>query len=71
MDVKKFDDCVLEFKDWLKDVRKQKNNSANSRVANINIIGESYDLLKEYALNKCERVFDELAFSKKDLFISF
>lgn len=66
--VKKFDDYVLEFGEWLKEVKKQKNNTVGSRVSNIKVVGENYDLLKEYSLNKCERVFDELSFSKSDLF---
>lgn len=65
---KEFDDYVLEFRKWLKDTKKQKDNAISSRISNIKVVGKSYDLLKEYSLNKCERVFDELAFSKKDLF---
>lgn len=67
-DVKKFDDYVLEFREWLKNERKQKNSSVSSRVANIKILGENYDLLKDFASDKCERIFDELTFSKKDFY---
>ena len=66
--IKNFDEYVLAFGKWLKDVKKQKENTISSRISNIKVVGESYDLLKEYSLNKCERIFEELAFTKNDLF---
>ena len=62
-----FENCVIEFKDWLKKEKNQKNRTISSRVSNIRTIGKYYDILKEFSIDECQGVLDELKFSKNDI----
>lgn len=61
-----FNDYVLQFKEWIKTSKNQKKKTASSRVSNIKVIGEYYDILKEFSIDECQGVLDELQFSKND-----
>ena len=61
-----FDDYVLKFGDWLALTKKQKKNTVSSRIANIRTVGAHYDILKEFLLDKCQSVLDDLHFFAND-----
>lgn len=61
-----FNDYVVQFKDWLKTNKNQKNNTISSRVSNIKVIGEYYDILKEFSIDECQGILDDLQYSKND-----
>ena len=44
-DFEKFDDYVLEFGKWLKNVKGQKESTISSRISNIKTVGQHYDVL--------------------------
>ena len=44
-DFEKFDDYVLEFGKWLKNVKGQKERTISSRISNIKTVGQHYDVL--------------------------
>lgn len=62
-----FNEYVLQFKEWLKTTKKQKNSTVSSRVANIRVVGKYYDILKEFSIDECQSVLDDLQFSKDDV----
>ena len=62
-----FNDYVIQFKDWLKTIKKQNTRTVGSRVSNIRTIGKYYDILKEFSIDECQGVLDELKFSKNDV----
>lgn len=61
-----FNEYVLEFKEWLKTIKKQKNKTISSRVSNIRRIGEYYDVLKEFSIDECQGILDDLQYRKND-----
>lgn len=61
-----FNNYVCRFGEWLKSVKGYKKSVVSSRLANIRKIGESYDILKEFSIDKCQGILDELRFSKND-----
>ena len=61
-----FDEYVLKFKEWLELTKGQKKNTVRSRISNIKVIGEHYDILKEYTIDECQGIFDDLKFSSTD-----
>ena len=63
---KLFDNYVNQFKDWLKNEKSYKDSVISSRIANIRKIGKHYDVLKEFSIDECEGVLDELKFSSSD-----
>lgn len=62
-----FNDFLPKFKEWLTVKKKQKKNAVSSRISNIKVIGEHYDILMEFSLDKCQSLFDELQYSKSDV----
>ena len=66
-DFEKFDDYVLEFGKWLKNVKGQKESTISSRISNIKTVGQHYDVLKEFVADKCQNLLEELSFSKADI----
>ena len=66
-DFEKFDDYVLEFGKWLKNVRGQKESAISSRISNIKTVGQNYDVLKEFVADECQNLLEELSFSKADI----
>ena len=61
-----FNEYVLKFKGWLILTKKQKKNTVSSRIANIRTVGEYYDILKEFLIDGCQGVLDDLHFSVPD-----
>ena len=61
-----FNDYVIQFKDWLKTNKNQKKSTISSRVSNIRGIGEYYDVLKEFSIDECQGILDDLQYSKND-----
>ena len=61
-----FNEYVLKFRDWLVLVKKQQKNTVSSRIANIRVVGEHYDLLKEFLMDECQGVLNDLHFSVAD-----
>lgn len=61
-----FNNYTLQFKEWLRTTKKQKKNTISSRISNIRVIGEHYDILKEFAIDECQGIFDDLQYSKND-----
>ena len=61
-----FDNYVHQFKDWLKTTKNQKSRTVSSRVTNIRTVGKYYDILKEFSIDECQSVLDDLQFSKND-----
>lgn len=60
-----FNDYVFQFKEWLT-IKKQKKNTISSRIANIRVIGRYYDILKEFEIDECQGILDDLQYSKND-----
>lgn len=60
-----FNNYTLQFKEWLRTTKKQKKNTISSRISNIRVIGEHYDILKEFAIDECQGIFDDLQYSTK------
>lgn len=56
-----------EFKEWLIDVKKLKENAANDRVSNAEKVNKVYDLDKEYAKDKCKSLIKLLKYSAEDV----
>ena len=61
-----FDNYVNQFKEWLKNEKNYKDSAISSRLSNIRTIGKYYDILKEFSIDECEGVLDELKFSSAD-----
>lgn len=59
-------DYLSQFGEWLQKYKNQKKRTANSRVSNIRTIAEYYDILKEYSLDECQYVLDELQYTRAD-----
>lgn len=66
-DFEKFDNYVLEFGKWLKNVKGQKERTISSRISNIKTVGQHYDVLKEFVADECQNLLEELSFSKADI----
>ena len=64
--IKKFNEYVLAFGKWLKDVKQQKDNTISSRIANIKTVGQHYDVLKEFLTDECQSLIDDLRYSRSD-----
>lgn len=65
--IKKFNEYVLAFGKWLKDVKQQKDNTISSRIANIKTVGQHYDVLKEFLTDECQSLIDDLRYSRTDV----
>ena len=65
-DNKLFNDTILQFKEWLKNVKHYGAGTISSRVSNVKTLGENYDLLDEYSKDSFLSLFDELTFSRSD-----
>ena len=61
-----FNDYVIQFKDWLKTNKNQKKNTISSRASNIKVVGEYYDILKEFSIDECQGILDDLQYTKND-----
>ena len=61
-----FNNYVGQFKEWLDTEKKQKKNTISSRISNIRVIGEYYDVLKEFTIDECQGILDDLQYSKND-----
>lgn len=62
-----FYDYLPRFKEWLILEQKQKKTTVSARMSNIKTIGEHYDIMMEFSLDKCQSLFDELQYSKSDI----
>ena len=56
-----------QFGIWLKDAKRYDKKTVSSRVSNVRFLFEYYDILKEYAIDECESVLDELQYSRADV----
>ena len=61
-----FNAYVLKFKKWLKETKTHKSSTISSRISNIKAIGEHYDILKEFSIDECQGILEDLKFSKND-----
>lgn len=61
-----FNDYVNQFKDWLRTSKKYKKNTVSTRISNIKVVGKYYDILKEFAIDECQGILDDLQYSKND-----
>lgn len=63
-------DYPLKFRDWLLKVQGMQENTADSRVSNINTINNEYGALdyidRQWAVDKCEYLLQQFAYSRKD-----
>ena len=66
MEKRAFNDYLGDFGEWLKNCKKYDKKTVSSRVSNVRSLAEYYDILKEYSINECESVLDELRYSRKD-----
>ena len=64
---KRFSEYVVKFGEWLKEVRKQQERTIATRLSNIKAVEEYYDILKEYSVDECQSLLEELRFSKGDI----
>ena len=62
-----FSDYILQFAEWLKQFKKYNKRTIGSRISNIKLISESYNLLKEFVVDECQAVLEDLKFSKDDI----
>ena len=62
-----FNDYVIQFKEWLANTKCYEARTVGSRVANIKALGEYYDILKEFSIDECQGIMEELRFSKDDV----
>lgn len=60
-----FDEHVNQFKEWLSR-QGQSKKTICSRASNIKNIAKYYDILKEFTIDECQGVMDDLQFSKSD-----
>ena len=61
-----FSAYVLQFKEWLKVTKKQRASTISSRISNIKVVGDHYDVLKEFSIDECQGILDDLKFSPND-----
>ena len=67
MEKSKVYDYFEDFGEWLRKNKKYDKKTISSRMSNIRALAGYYDILKEYSIDECESVFDELQYSRKDI----
>ena len=55
-----------QFGEWLRDFKKYNKKTVSSRVSNVRALAEYYDILKEYAIDECQCMLDELYCARTD-----
>ena len=66
-DINQFNEYLVKFEQWLKEVKRQKSSTIRSRLSNIKTVGEYYDILKEFSGDKCQGLLEDLKFSREDV----
>ena len=66
-DINQFNEYLVKFEQWLKEVKRQKSSTIRSRLSNIKTVGEYYDILKEFSVDKCQSLLEDLKFSREDV----